>query len=144
MGIDAAAHWGALEAMNQLGAKVAGRTVAIFAGGLDHCGPTTNMRLFEQICAQHGALVSECTPSTIPEPRRFLLRNRLIAALAYSVVVAQARLRSGALNTAGWANEMNRSAGRDHDTRACRVQQAHRRPAGVVALQHLGHRATVP
>ena len=47
-------------------------------------------------------------PSTIPEPRRFLLRNRLIAALAYSVVVAQARLRSGALNTAGWANEMNR------------------------------------
>lgn len=108
MGIDAAAHWGALEAMNQLGAKVAGRTVAIFAGGLDHCGPTTNMRLFEQICAQHGALVSECTPGTIPEPRRFLLRNRLIAALAYSVVVAQARLRSGALNTAGWANEMNR------------------------------------
>ena len=108
MGIDAAAHWGALEAMNQLGAKVAGRTVAIFAGGLDHCGPTTNMRLFEQICAQHGALVSECTPSTIPEPRRFLLRNRLIAALAYSVVVAQARLRYGALNTAGWANEMNR------------------------------------
>lgn len=108
MGIDAAAHWGALEAMNQLGAKVAGRTVAIFAGGLDHCGPTMNMRLFEQICAQHGALVSECTPGTIPEPRRFLLRNRLIAALAYSVVVAQARLRSGALNTAGWANEMNR------------------------------------
>lgn len=108
IGADAAAHWGALDAMAQLGPDVAGPTIAVFAGGLNHCGPLSNMRLFEQIRMQHGALISECVPSTVPEARRFLLRNRIIAALSYTVVVAQARLRSGALNTAGWANELNR------------------------------------
>lgn len=45
----------------------------------------------------------------MPEARRFLLRNRLIAALSSTLIVAQARARSGALNTAGWANELNRN-----------------------------------
>ena len=48
-------------------------------------------------------------PGTVPEARRFLLRNRLIAALSSTLIVAQARARSGALNTAGWANELNRN-----------------------------------
>lgn len=108
MGADAAAHWGALEAMRRRGIEAAGRTVAVFAGGLNHIGPSSNLRLFEAIRANGGALVSEMCPDTIPEARRFLLRNRIIAALASTVVVAQARLRSGALNTAGWGNDLNR------------------------------------
>ena len=55
-----------------------------------------------------GALISELCPGTVPEARRFLIRNRLIAALSSTLIVAQARARSGALNTAGWANELNR------------------------------------
>lgn len=105
MGVDAAAHRGALEAAEDGGE---GRTAAVFAGGLSHRGPSRNARLFDAIGARGGAMVSELCPGTVPEARRFLLRNRIIAALASVVLVAQARLRSGALNTAGWACELGR------------------------------------
>lgn len=107
-GADAAAHWGALDTMSMLGPEESGRTVAVFAGGLNHIGPERNRKLFERIVANHGALISELCPDTIPEARRFLLRNRIIAALASTVVVAQARSRSGALNTANWAADLGR------------------------------------
>lgn len=71
-------------------------------------GPKRNSRLFENIEADGGALISELPPGTIPEARRFLLRNRIIAALASDIVVAQARHRSGALNTANWGVELGR------------------------------------
>lgn len=109
MGADAAAHWGALGALvSARGHEPAGRTVAVFAGGLNRIGPRCNQRLFEGIVDGSGALISELCPDTIPEGRRFLLRNRIIAALASTVVVTQARLRSGALNTANWAVELGR------------------------------------
>lgn len=108
LGTDAAAHWGALAAWNDARDACVGRTVAVFAGGLNHVGPAANGRLFEKIVDHGGALVSELCPGTIPAARRFLLRNRIIAALAAHVVVAQARTRSGALNTAGWACDLGR------------------------------------
>lgn len=108
MGTDAAAHWGVIQAMDEIGAPLAGRTVAVFAGGINHIGPKSNERLFETIISHSGALISELCPGTAPEARRFLIRNRLIAALSSSLIVAQARARSGALNTAGWAGELNR------------------------------------
>ncbi|MFC5222746.1 DNA-processing protein DprA [Bifidobacterium leontopitheci] len=110
MGIDAAAHWGALAAQRGVGdsGAVTGRTVAVFAGGLNHMGPQRNAELFARIEAEGGALVSEMCPGTIPEARRFLARNRIIAALSSTLVVAQARLRSGALSTAAWAGDLNR------------------------------------
>ncbi|NEG54724.1 DNA-processing protein DprA [Bifidobacterium platyrrhinorum] len=115
LGADAAAHWGALAAMDGPSGPgtddvpgTAGRTVAVFAGGLNHIGPSSNLRLFDAIVDHGGALVSELCPGTIPEARRFLLRNRIIAALASTVVVTQARTRSGALNTANWACDLNR------------------------------------
>lgn len=108
MGTDAAAHWGALNALHGRKPECVGRTVAVFAGGLNHMGPSRNRTLFERIESQGGALISELCPGTIPEARRFLLRNRIIAALSSTLVVAQARLRSGALNTAGWACELMR------------------------------------
>ncbi|WP_142421495.1 DNA-processing protein DprA [Bifidobacterium pseudocatenulatum] len=108
LGTDAAAHWGAIQAMDEIGTPLAGRTVAVFAGGLNYIGPKSNERLFETIINHSGALISELCPGTVPEARRFLIRNRLIAALSSTFIVAQARARSGALNTAGWANELNR------------------------------------
>lgn len=107
MGADAAAHWGAIRAREQYGDS-AGSTIAVFAGGLTHIGPRSNQLLFDAIVANKGALISESFPGTVPQPHRFLLRNRIIAALASTVVVAQARRRSGALNTATWASELNR------------------------------------
>lgn len=112
-GADAAAHWGALAAREERDGvddpDHAGRTVAVFAGGVERRGPSCNFRLFDAMLTGGGALISEMPPGTIPEARRFLLRNRIIAAMAGVVVVAQARHRSGALNTATWAAEMNRT-----------------------------------
>ena len=107
-GADAAAHWGAIDAAETFGEGNAGRTVAVFAGGLSRRGPQRNEPLFQQIIRHNGALISELPPNIIAHPGRFLKRNRIIAALCFSVVVAQARLRSGALNTAHWAGELGR------------------------------------
>lgn len=101
MGIDAAAHRAAIEAASA-------STIAVMAGGLNHAGPVRNLGLFEDIVACGGALISEVAPETPPLSWRFLIRNRLIAALAHTVLVAQARYRSGALNTAAHAARLNR------------------------------------
>lgn len=108
MGADAQAHWGALAARGEEYTGDTGSTVAVFAGGLKRMGPLRNRELFQAIERHGGALISEMHPETIPEGRRFLLRNRIIAALASTIVVAQARYRSGALNTATWGAELGR------------------------------------
>lgn len=108
MGIDAAAHQGALDAAAGHLTSEVGPTIAVFAGGLNHRGPSRNLPLFNRIETQGGALISELPPHVIPEARRFLLRNRIIAALSSTLVVSQARLRSGAINTATWGCELMR------------------------------------
>ena len=108
MGADAQAHWGALSARGEEYTGDTGSTVSVFAGGLKRMGPLRNRELFQAIERHGGALISEMHPETIPEGRRFLLRNRIIAALASTIVVAQARYRSGALNTATWGAELGR------------------------------------
>lgn len=65
-------------------------------------------RVVRRDCGKRGALVSELCPGTIPEARRFLSRNRIIAVLSSTLVVTQARLRSGALNTVNWGSELQR------------------------------------
>lgn len=102
LGIDASAHEGCLRAAEA-------PTIAVFAGGLDHIGPASNLMLFDQIRSSGGALVSEAPPDTIPYASRFLERNRLIAALSDCIIVAQARWKSGALNTARWGAQMLRT-----------------------------------
>jgi DNA processing protein len=97
LGIDAAAHRGALAA--------GGRTVAVIAGGLDTPYPHRNSRLFDQI-AERGLLISEWPPGTAPQRHRFLLRNRLIAGLVAGSVVIEAGSRSGAKNTARHTREL--------------------------------------
>lgn len=98
-GIDAAAHLGALD--------VGGPTVAVLACGFDPPFPIEHVHLFAQI-AEHGALISELADGHPPARWTFLARNRLIAALAESVVVVQAPLRSGALSTAAAASRLKK------------------------------------
>ena len=90
-GIDTAAHRGALVAE--------GRTIAVIASGIDVQYPAGNARLFDEIC-ENGAIISEVMPGVTAMPHRFLIRNRLIAALSLSTLVVEAAFRSGSLRTA--------------------------------------------
>lgn len=98
-GIDAAAHRGAL--------AVGGMTVAVLACGADVAYPRGNTELIRRISGQ-GQLVSELPPGEHPTRFRFVLRNRVLAALTRGTVVVEAALRSGALSTARRAHELNR------------------------------------
>jgi DNA processing protein len=98
-GIDAAAHRGVL--------AVSGRTVAVLASGIDVHYPRGNSALFDRI-AEAGLMVSELPPGSAPTRHRMYARNRLIAAPTRGTVVAEAGLRSGTLNTAGWARRCGR------------------------------------
>jgi len=98
-GIDTAAHRGAL--------VVEGNTVAILGGGVRTIFPSGNDRLFSEI-ATHGLLLSEVLPSVPAVPHRFLIRNRLIAAISKGTLVVEAAHRSGSLRTARDAGELLR------------------------------------
>jgi len=99
LGVDAAAHVGALE--------VDGRTVAVLACGPDVAYPASKRRLHARIAAS-GAVVGELPPGTLPRRWCFPARNRIIAALAQVTVVVEAGERSGSLITAGQAADLGR------------------------------------
>jgi DNA processing protein len=98
-GVDQAAHRGALAS----GAP----TVAVLACGVDRAYPPKHRDLLEHI-AVTGLVVAEAAPGWSPTKVRFLSRNRLIAALGRGTVVVEAAVRSGALNTATWAERLQR------------------------------------
>jgi len=98
-GIDAAAH---------RGAQVVGAiTIAVLACGVDYPYPADHAGLFADIAAA-GLVISEWPPGRHPARLRFLVRNRVIAALTCGTVVVEAGGRSGALNTARHAAELGR------------------------------------
>jgi DNA processing protein len=98
-GVDAAAHRGALSAD--------GVTVAVLACGVDVPYPSAHAELFDAIAAQ-GVVVSEWPPGRHVSRLRFLIRNRVIAALATGTLVVEAGQRSGAVNTARHARDLRR------------------------------------
>lgn len=102
LGIDAAAHEGALQAGPQ-----GGGTVAVMATGIDLVFPARHRQLAHRIAA-HGAVVSEYPLGTHALPYHFPQRNRLVAALSQGVLVVEAAVRSGSLITARLATEMGR------------------------------------
>ncbi|WP_214105975.1 DNA-processing protein DprA [Acrocarpospora catenulata] len=98
-GIDAAAHRGALAGVAP--------TVVVLACGTDVSYPSAHQDLFQAV-RERGLLISESPPGVHPTRMRFLVRNRVIAALSRGTVVVQAAIRSGALNTAAHAAALNR------------------------------------
>ncbi len=99
LGIDAAAHAGALEA--------GGCSVAVFGTGLDRVYPASHRGLAHRL-AEAGALVSEFPPGSGPRPDHFPRRNRIISGLSLGTLVVEAALRSGSLTTARHASEQGR------------------------------------
>lgn len=95
MGIDAAAHLGALQA--DVGEHCP--TVAVVGTGLDQVYPRQHHGLAQEI-AEHGWVLSEQPISSKPLPHHFPMRNRLIAGLSQGVLVVEAALQSGSLITA--------------------------------------------
>jgi DNA processing protein len=102
-GVDAAAHRGALAG--------GGSTVAVLAGGPDVPYPRGHASLLERIVAEGGVIASEVPPGSGVTRRRFLARNRLVAAWAHGTVVVEAGLRSGARSTVSWSHELGRPVG---------------------------------
>ncbi|KPM57745.1 DNA protecting protein DprA [Frankia sp. CcI49] len=99
-GVDAAAHRGALAA--------GGSTIAVLAGGVDVPYPAAHADLLDEIAAS-GLVLSETPPGSPPYRRRFLTRNRIIAALGAGTVLVEAGVRSGALNTVRHARRLGRT-----------------------------------
>ncbi len=100
MGIDAAAHEGALAG--------GGKTIAVLANPLDSVYPRQHANLAKQILAAGGALISEYPLGSETFPSRFLERNRIVSGLSPATLVVEAPEGSGSLVTANLALEQNR------------------------------------
>jgi DNA processing protein len=100
VGIDAAAHEGALEA--------GGRTWCVAGTGELHCFPSKHAPLFDRIGSGPGVMLWPFPPDLDARARAFRERNRFLVALSDAVVVVQAAPRSGALLTAGRARQQRK------------------------------------
>lgn len=99
-GVDGIAHEAAI--------KAGGTTIAVLPAGLDQIYPSTHRPLASRIVETGGALVSEYEPGTPPLPYRFLERNRLVSGLGDIVIVTEAGIRSGTMNTTMHALEQGK------------------------------------
>jgi DNA processing protein len=99
LGIDGAAHRGALDAN--------GVTLAVLGAGHAHVYPRRHGQLAAEI-VERGAILTEHPPTVLPQPHHFPERNRLISGLARAVVVVEAGEKSGSLTTARMALEQGR------------------------------------
>lgn len=99
LGIDGQSHWGALDA--------GGSTIAILGSGINRAYPKRHLSLYQKI-AEHGLILSEYPPDSLPLARHFPERNRIIAGLSYGTLVVEAKIRSGTMITAKYAAEEGR------------------------------------
>jgi len=116
LGVDAAAHRGALDILES-----SLPTLAVVGTGLDRVYPTQHTTLATAI-AERGLLISEYALGTAPLPAHFPRRNRLISGLARATLVVEAALQSGSLITAQQALEQGKDVfaipGSIHSTQA--------------------------
>lgn len=100
LGVDAAAHWAAINA--------GGKTVAVLGCGVDIIYPPANKSLYDTIVKSGGAIVSEFPPGMTTLPGFFVSRNRIVSGLSRGVLVVEGAEQSGTLITARYAAEQGR------------------------------------
>jgi DNA processing protein len=100
VGIDAAAHEGALEA--------GGVTWVVAATGRDEVFPPENAPLFAHVLERGGVMIWPFEDGKKADPRTFFTRNGVLVALADALVIVQAGVPSGTLNAARWARRLGR------------------------------------
>jgi len=100
LGIDTAAHLGALQADG-------GRTLAVLGSGLRVIHPRENSSLAEDIM-NHGALLSEFHPGAPPSGPNLMARDRVVSGLSQAVIIVEADLKSGSMDTAAKARHQGR------------------------------------
>ena len=98
-GVDAVAHYSAIT--NQ------GKTIAVLGTGIDYCYPWENKDLYD-LLKEKQLVMSEYPFKTAPQKRMFPCRNRIIAGLSQSVLLTEAREKSGTMITAGYALEQGK------------------------------------
>ncbi len=98
LGVDSAAHRGALES---------GRTLAVLGSGIRFIHPKENVELAEEI-VRSGALLSEFHPNTPPRGPQLMARDRIVSGLSRAVIVVEAEEKSGSLDTANRAKKQGR------------------------------------
>ena len=110
LGIDGAAHEGALEASQ--GSKATpsnyGSTIAVVGTGLDRVYPAKHHALAKRMVEEQGLIISEFPLGTPPLPPNFPKRNRIISALSLGTLVVEATVKSGSLITARMATEQGK------------------------------------
>ena len=107
LGVDGAAHEGALSAWPEPAASGPPRTIAVIGTGIDRVYPRQHHDLARRI-ARQGLIVSEYPLGTPPIATNFPKRNRLIAGLSQGTLVVEAALQSGSLITARLASEQGK------------------------------------
>lgn len=100
-GVDTAAHQAALAAR--------GKTIAVLGAGLGGIYPPENRELAEKIASFGGAVITEFSMTTKPDPRQFPMRNRIISGLSFGLLVVEASAKSGALISANQAGDQGRT-----------------------------------
>ena len=103
LGCDALAHIGCLEEK--------GITAAVLAGGLDSISPKENSALANEILDNDGCLISEYPPLTQPTKYTFVQRDYIQSGLSKAIIVVEAGLKSGTMQTVNFAKEQNRIIG---------------------------------
>lgn len=99
-GIDTYSHIGAI--------KAKGKTIAVLGSGINEIYPYENIKLAKEIINNKGAIISEQPIGTKPEKKNFPARNRIISGLSESIIVVEAKRKSGTLITVDYALEQGR------------------------------------
>lgn len=101
LGIDTAAHYGAVYEI--------GKTIAVLAGGFNNIYPTENLWLYNLILKNGGCVITEHDKDEKTEMEDFPKRNRIISGISDAVLVIESRHRSGTRITAKYAKEQNKN-----------------------------------
>lgn len=100
VGIDGMAHNGAVGEI--------GRTIAVLGSGFNHIYPNENEWLFHKILENCGCVISEYTPNVEADTKNFPKRNRIISGISDSILVVEAKYRSGSSITTKYAKEQGK------------------------------------